>query len=112
MKKVSIIIACLFAFLMLTACGTVAQSETALPATDAEFDALFEDLAMEKSGAEEILTRLKAEQNKQLLSYLMTGFLDDASKTPWGEYKKGFLDLCVAAMVALTFLKYNSNVSS
>ena len=38
---------------------------------------------------------------------MMTGFLDDASKTPWGEYKKGFLDLCVAAMVAMTFLKYN-----
>lgn len=41
---------------------------------------------------------------------MMTGFLDDASKTPWGEYKKGFLDLCVAVLVALTFLKYNSNV--
>jgi phospho-N-acetylmuramoyl-pentapeptide-transferase len=41
---------------------------------------------------------------------MMTGFLDDASKTPWGEYKKGFLDLCVAALVAYTFLKYNSNV--
>jgi len=41
---------------------------------------------------------------------MMTGFLDDASKNPWGEYKKGFLDLCVAAMVAVTFLKYNSNV--
>ena len=41
---------------------------------------------------------------------MMTGFLDDASKTPWGEYKKGFLDLCVAAMVALTYLKFNSNV--
>lgn len=41
---------------------------------------------------------------------MMTGFLDDASKTPWGEYKKGFLDLCVAAMVAMTFLKYNTNV--
>ena len=38
---------------------------------------------------------------------MMTVFLDDASKTPWGEYKKGFLDLCVAAMVAMTFLKYN-----
>ena len=38
---------------------------------------------------------------------MMTGFLDDASKTPWGEYKKGFLDLCVAAMVAMTYLKYN-----
>ena len=55
--------------------------------------------------------------NAELVIYLilivicmMTGFLDDASKTPWGEYKKGFLDLCVAAMVAMTFLKYNSNV--
>ena len=40
---------------------------------------------------------------------MMTGFLDDASKMPWGEYKKGFLDLCVAAMVAMTFIKYNPN---
>uniref|UniRef100_UPI0040561FE9 phospho-N-acetylmuramoyl-pentapeptide- transferase n=1 Tax=Acetatifactor sp. TaxID=1872090 RepID=UPI0040561FE9 len=54
--------------------------------------------------------------NAELVIYLilivismMTGFLDDASKTPWGEYKKGFLDLCVAAMVAMTFLKYNPN---
>ena len=55
--------------------------------------------------------------NAELIIYLilivismMTGFLDDASKTPWGEYKKGFLDLCVAALVAFTFLKYNANV--
>ncbi len=41
---------------------------------------------------------------------MMTGFLDDAAKNPWGEYKKGFLDLCVAALVAVTFLRYNSNV--
>lgn len=40
---------------------------------------------------------------------MMTGFLDDASKSPWGEYKKGFLDLCVAAMVAFTYLHYNPN---
>lgn len=40
---------------------------------------------------------------------MLTGFLDDASKTPWGEYKKGFLDLCVAAVVAYTFLRYNSS---
>lgn len=38
---------------------------------------------------------------------MMTGFLDDASRMPWGEYRKGFLDLCVAALVAVTFLKYN-----
>lgn len=41
---------------------------------------------------------------------MMTGFLDDASKTSWGEVKKGFLDLCVAALVAMTFLRYNTNV--
>ena len=41
---------------------------------------------------------------------MLTGFFDDASKTPWGEYKKGFLDLCVAALVALTYLQYNSNM--
>lgn len=62
-------------------------------------------------------TVLFVPMNAELIIYLilivismMTGFLDDASKTPWGEYKKGFLDLCVAALVALTFLKYNSNV--
>ena len=55
--------------------------------------------------------------NAEILIYLilmvicmMTGFLDDASKIPWGEYKKGFLDLCVAALVSMTFLKFNSNV--
>lgn len=41
---------------------------------------------------------------------MLTGYLDDAAKAPWGEYKKGFLDLCVAALVALTFLRFNSNV--
>jgi len=45
-----------------------------------------------------------------LVISMMTGFLDDVSKNPWSEYKKGFLDLCVAALVALTFLRYNSNV--
>ena len=40
---------------------------------------------------------------------MMTGFLDDASKSPWGEYKKGILDLFVAVLVAVTFLHYNSN---
>lgn len=40
---------------------------------------------------------------------MMTGYLDDAAKNPWGEYKKGFLDLCVAAMVAFTYLKFNGS---
>jgi phospho-N-acetylmuramoyl-pentapeptide-transferase len=38
---------------------------------------------------------------------MLTGYLDDASSTPWGEYKKGFLDLCVAVMVAFNYVKHN-----
>ncbi len=40
---------------------------------------------------------------------MVTGFLDDASEKPWGEFKKGFLDLCVAVLAAETYLKYNPN---
>lgn len=40
---------------------------------------------------------------------MMTGFLDDCSKTPWGELKKGLLDLAIAVMVAVTFLNFNSS---
>ncbi len=63
-----------------------------------------------------VATCLFAPMKPELVIYLIliaismvTGFLDDASKTPWGEYKKGFLDLCVAGLVAFTFLKYNPN---
>lgn len=41
---------------------------------------------------------------------MFTGYFDDASEKPWGEYKKGVLDLLVAGATAITFLKYNSNV--
>ncbi len=54
--------------------------------------------------------------DRELIIYLLltgaamlTGFLDDCSMTPWGEYKKGFLDLVIAVMVAITFLNFNSN---
>lgn len=40
---------------------------------------------------------------------MMTGFLDDCAKTPWGEYKKAVLDLIIAVLVAVTFLNFNSN---
>ena len=30
-------------------------------------------------------------------------------KNPWGEYKKGILDLIIAIMIAVTFLNFNSN---
>ncbi len=38
---------------------------------------------------------------------MLTGFLDDASKAPWGEYKKGLLDLLLSAGVAATYLVFN-----
>ena len=54
--------------------------------------------------------------DRELIIYLLltgaamlTGFLDDCSMTPWGEYKKCFLDLVIAVMVAITFLNFNSN---
>lgn len=40
---------------------------------------------------------------------MMTGFLDDCAKTPWGRVKKGILDLIIAILVAVTFLHYNSS---
>ena len=40
---------------------------------------------------------------------MLTGYMDDASDKPWGEYKKGLLDLIVAVVLAVTFLKNNSN---
>ena len=39
---------------------------------------------------------------------MLTGFLDDAAKTPWGELKKGLLDLAIAIMIAVTYLNFNS----
>lgn len=40
---------------------------------------------------------------------MITGYLDDAARTPWGEFRKGFLDLCVAVLTAMAFLKFNSS---
>lgn len=38
---------------------------------------------------------------------MLTGFLDDCSKSPWGEYKKGILDLIISIMVAITYINFN-----
>ena len=39
---------------------------------------------------------------------MITGFLDDASKSPWGELVKGILDLIIAVAAAVVFVKHNS----
>ena len=38
---------------------------------------------------------------------MLTGFLDDCAKNPWGEYKKAVLDLLIAVMVAVTYVNYH-----
>ena len=40
---------------------------------------------------------------------MFTGYFDDASEKPWGEYLKGFLDLVVAIVVAVVYLHYNGS---
>lgn len=40
---------------------------------------------------------------------MLTGFFDDTAEKPWGELKKGILDLIVAAAVSVTYLQYNSS---
>ncbi|MCR4989963.1 MAG: phospho-N-acetylmuramoyl-pentapeptide-transferase [Lachnospiraceae bacterium] len=38
---------------------------------------------------------------------MITGYLDDRSKMPWGRLKKGILDLFVALALAFTYVHYN-----
>lgn len=40
---------------------------------------------------------------------MITGFLDDSAKVPWGELKKGLLDLAVAIVAAVTYVFYNGS---
>lgn len=39
---------------------------------------------------------------------MLTGYMDDASEKPWGELKKGILDLLIAVVLAVTYLNFNS----
>lgn len=40
---------------------------------------------------------------------MLTGYLDDAAKHPWGELKKGLLDLAIAVILAVTYLNFNTS---
>lgn len=42
-----------------------------------------------------------------IIASMMSGYLDDSSKSPWGEYKKGFIDLVIAIACAVTYVNYN-----
>lgn len=57
----------------------------------------------------------KGNELRELLIYLImiigamiSGYLDDSSKNPWGEYKKGLIDLVIALVCALTYVNFNS----
>lgn len=47
-----------------------------------------------------------------LILAMLSGFLDDASRAPWGEYKKGIIDLVISFLVTLTFVLCNSTSMS
>lgn len=44
-----------------------------------------------------------------IVAEMLTGYMDDASENPWGEYKKGLLDLIVAVILAVTYSSFNSS---
>lgn len=44
-----------------------------------------------------------------LIGAMMSGYLDDSSKAPWGEYKKGLLDLIIAFVCAFTYVNFNTS---
>lgn len=43
------------------------------------------------------------------LAAMLSGYLDDSSSSPWGELKKGLIDLAIAVMASITYLSYNPN---
>ncbi|MBR1738782.1 MAG: phospho-N-acetylmuramoyl-pentapeptide-transferase [Ruminococcus sp.] len=40
---------------------------------------------------------------------MMTGYLDDAAETPWGNLKKGLFDLVISLGIAVTYYCYNGS---
>lgn len=58
-----------------------------------------------------LFTKMDLEQVINLVliyAAMLTGFLDDAAKVPWGELKKGLLDLVISAGVSVNFVYHRS----
>ena len=54
--------------------------------------------------------------NTELVIYLaliylamITGFLDDAAETPWGELRKGVFDLVISVGITITYYNFNGS---
>ncbi len=43
---------------------------------------------------------------------MLSGYLDDKAETPWGEYKKGAIDLVISALTAANFVYFNPDMLS
>ncbi len=43
---------------------------------------------------------------------MLSGYLDDKAETPWGEYKKGAIDLVISALTAINFVYFNPDILS
>lgn len=43
---------------------------------------------------------------------MLSGYLDDKAETPWGEYKKGAIDLVISALTAANFVYFNRDLLS
>lgn len=42
-----------------------------------------------------------------IIASMLSGYLDDRSDSPWGEYKKALIDLILAIICAITYINYN-----
>lgn len=42
-----------------------------------------------------------------LFAMMLSGYLDDAAKNPWSDYKKGAIDLVLAVLTMWNFVNYN-----
>lgn len=43
---------------------------------------------------------------------MLSGYLDDKAEKPWGEYKKGAIDLVISALTAANFVYFNRDILS
>lgn len=62
-----------------------------------------------------VVTVLFSDFSREMLIYLimltaamLSGYLDDSARTPWGELKKGIIDLVIALVCAVTYINFNS----
>ncbi len=57
-------------------------------------------------------------RTEYLIYYLMiflemlSGYLDDRSEKPWGEYLKGVIDLIISALTAINFVYFNPELTA